>query len=342
MAGMHDSVTPVPRPRPARLISPARAEATVPPPFDGPWAPTDVSLDDVEVFALPDGVGPEDVAVDADGRVVSGADDGRVWRLDGGAFEVVADTGGRPLGVEIDPRDGSLIVCDAYRGLLRVDGAGAVTELATHAAGTKIGVCNNAGVAADGTVYFSDSSTRYPLSGWKRDLLEHRPNGRLLRYDPASGDVDVVLGELYFPNGVALTPDETAVMLVETTTHRLIKVPLDGTAPRVLADLAAYPDNMSPVGDGTYWIALPSPRLPIVEKMLPHPGVRRMVALLPEGVQPRPARYGLVALVDGEGAILRTLHGPAGRYCMITGVRQHGAALWFGSLTERGVARVAL
>src|SRR3954471_1891291 len=159
---MPDSV-----PRPRRFISPARAEATVPPPFEGVWAPSDLGLDAVEVLPLPDGTGPEDVVVDGSGRVVSGADDGRIWRWTDGVPAVLAETGGRPLGIEFDPRDGTLIVCDAYRGLLRVDGDGAITELATHAAGVKIGVCNNAGVARDGTVYFSDSSTRYPLSGWK-------------------------------------------------------------------------------------------------------------------------------------------------------------------------------
>ena len=40
---------------------------------------------------------------------------------DGGAAGLFADTHGRPLGLEVNPRDGTLIVCDAYRGLLRVE-----------------------------------------------------------------------------------------------------------------------------------------------------------------------------------------------------------------------------
>jgi sugar lactone lactonase YvrE len=345
----------VPRPRASRVISPQRADATEPPPFEGAWAPADTRLDDVVVFPLPSGTAPEDVVVDWDGRLVAGGEDGTIWRWPGTVAdadnpdavrpEAIARTGGRPLGVEIDPRDGTLIVCDAYRGLLRIDHDGAVTDLAARVAGTPILFCNNAAVATDGTIYFSDSSTRYPLSAWKRDLLEHRPNGRLLRYDPHAGSVDVVVDGLYFPNGVALTPDERAVMVVETTTHRLLRVPLTGDgagAAEELLDLAAYPDNLSSVGDGTYWIALPSPRLPVAEKLLPHPGVRRVVALLPDKIQPKPGRYGLVALVDGAGTVLRTVHGPTGRYSMITGVRQHGSTLWLGSLTEPGVARIAL
>jgi hypothetical protein len=110
----------------------------------------------------------------------------------------------------------------------------------------------------------------------------------------------------------------------------------------VLADLPAYPDNMSSVGDGTYWIALASPRVKAAERLLPHPHLRRVAALLPVRLQPQPLRYSIASLVDGEGTVLRALHGPSGRYHMVTGVRQDGRTLWLGSLTEPGIARVSL
>jgi sugar lactone lactonase YvrE len=331
-----------------RRIRAAKAPASTPPPLEGEWAAVDTRLDRLRRYPLPASHGPEDVVVDPDGRVVTGAEDGRLWRWPAGADgdapvpELVAETGGRPLGIEIDPRDGSLIVCDAVRGLLRVTGDGSITPLTDRAAGKPIAFCNNAAVAGDGTVYFTDSSDRYGISTWRLDLLEHRPNGRLLRYDPASGDTDVVADGLYFPNGVALTPDGSALLFVETSTHRLMRVPLDGGSPTQLADLPAYPDNMAAVGDGTYWIALASPRLAVLERSLPYPWLRQLVALVPQRLQPQPKRYGLVALVDGDGRVLRTLHGPAGGYMMITGVRQHGSTLWLGSLAESAVARVDL
>src|SRR5690348_10142271 len=114
------------------MINPASAPATTPPPFAGPWAAGDTRLDRLVRYPLPGGAGPEDVVVDAEGRPVSGADDGRIWRWPatsgpgtsgsgtsgpaGDAPELLADIGGRPLGLEVDPRDGSLIVCDAHRG----------------------------------------------------------------------------------------------------------------------------------------------------------------------------------------------------------------------------------
>jgi sugar lactone lactonase YvrE len=333
------------RPRARRLISPAKAPATAPPPFEGVWAPTDTRLDEAILLPLPHGHGPEDVVVDPAGRVVSGDADGTIWRWPADADahstpEPFAHTGGRPLGIEVDPTDGSLIVCDAYRGLLRLHDDGRLVHLADTAGGTPLGVTNNAAVARDGTIYFSDSSNRYPLWAWKRDLLEHRPNGRLLAYHPGPGTVDVLATGLYFPNGVALTPAEDTLLFVETATHRLSRLRLDGGDPTVLLDLPAYPDNMSPVGDGTYWIALPSPRVAIAERLLPHPRLRRIAALLPDALQPQPKPHSIVALVDGDGTVRRTLHGPAGHYQMLTGVRQHGPTLWLSSLTAPAIARV--
>ena len=339
--------TPVPRPRAPRWIRPVKLPATTPPPLDGPWSALDTSLDDVELLRLPRGEGPEDVVVDEAGRVITGGADGTLWRwpadpVAAATPEVLAETGGRPLGIELDPRDGSLIVCDAYRGLLRVTDDGAVSDLANQAGGSQILLCNNASVARDGTVYFTDSSNRFPVSHWRRDLLEHRPNGRVLAYDPRGGHTEVVATGFHFPNGVALTPDESALMMVETVTHQLVRIDLASGRSTVLVDLPAYPDNMSAVGDGTYWIAFVSPRVRIAERLLPHPFVRRIAAVLPEKLQPQPVPYGMASLVDGEGRVLRTVHGPAGRYVMVTGVRQHGDTLWLGSLTEPGIGRVRL
>src|SRR5688572_11185966 len=90
------------------------------PRLEGALAPNQ-ALSSAALWPVLDGVGPEDVAVDAQGRAYSGLADGRIlrWPAGGGTPTVVASTGGRPLGIEAD-RDGSLVVCDARRGLLRV------------------------------------------------------------------------------------------------------------------------------------------------------------------------------------------------------------------------------
>src|SRR6266545_4761569 len=140
-----------------------------------------------------DGAAPEDVVVDGAGRVVTGVDDGRL------------------LGIEL-LGDGRLLVCDARRGLLAVDPeTSAVEVLVDRVAGEPMRFCNNAAVAADGTVYFSDSSRRFGIDHWRADLLEHSGTGRLLRRDPG-GAVEVLLDGLQFANGVALAADESFVV----------------------------------------------------------------------------------------------------------------------------------
>jgi sugar lactone lactonase YvrE len=70
--------------------------------------------------------------------------------------------------------------------------------------------------ASDGTVYFSDASTRFGFDRWFYDFLESRVTGRLLRYDPRNGETSVVLDRLSCANGVALSRDETFVVVCET------------------------------------------------------------------------------------------------------------------------------
>ena len=56
-------------------------------------------------------MGAEDVVVGADGTVWTGTEDGAIWALDPatGSTRRVADTGGRPLGIEL-LGDGRLLV----------------------------------------------------------------------------------------------------------------------------------------------------------------------------------------------------------------------------------------
>src|SRR5450432_1218266 len=96
------------------------------------------------------GNAPEDVALDAQGRIYGGLDDGRIVRLqtDGTHPENFANTRGRPLGLIFD-HAGNLIVADAIKGLLSISPAGAVTVLSTESNGVPFGCTNDVDVAAD-------------------------------------------------------------------------------------------------------------------------------------------------------------------------------------------------
>ncbi len=104
------------------------------PPLKGVYE-SNSRLASAESFAA-GGHAPEGVAIDAEGRVYTGLEDGRVVRFqpDGRGPESFADTKGRPLGLQFD-RDGNLIVADAYKGLLSVSRDGAVSVLSSEAGG---------------------------------------------------------------------------------------------------------------------------------------------------------------------------------------------------------------
>ena len=149
-----------------------------------------------EVTLLPTGGrAPEDVLVNDAGRVYTGLDDGRIVRIDGpgAAVRTVATVPGRPLGLEFLGSD-ELVVCASDAGLLGValDG-GAVRLLADRAGDHPLLACNNAAVAPDGTVYFTESSARYGVPRWRTDLIRRTASGRLLRRAP-EGEVSELLG----------------------------------------------------------------------------------------------------------------------------------------------------
>jgi sugar lactone lactonase YvrE len=102
------------------------------------------------------------------------------------------------------------------QGLLRVGKDGVTTLLASEVEGSAIRFADAAIEASDGTVYFSDASTRRGFDRWFLDFLESRPTGRLLRYDPRGGETSVVLDQLGFANGVALLRDEAFVVVCES------------------------------------------------------------------------------------------------------------------------------
>jgi sugar lactone lactonase YvrE len=70
--------------------------------------------------------------------------------------------------------------------------------------------------ASDGTIYFSDGSARFGFDRWVLDFMEASSTGRLLKHDPGTGKVSVVLDNLAFANGVALSRDETFIIVCES------------------------------------------------------------------------------------------------------------------------------
>ena len=102
-----------------------------------------------------------------------------------------------------------------------------------------------------------------------------------------------------------LAPDESCVVVAQTggycITRYWLTGPQAGTHDTLIDNLPGFPDNMALGSDGLIWVSLPTARNPLLDRLLPLPGVlRQLVWLLPERVQPKPATHRL-----GASGVLR-------------------------------------
>jgi len=295
-------------------------------------------LPGTRLIPLP-GNGPEDVVVDAGGRLVAGVEDGRVLRIDPRTGEVraLARLEGRPLGLEILP-DGNILACVSPGGVVQIDPAdGAITSLISSFEGRSLPFCSNVVAARDGSIFVSTSSARYTFRQWRLDIVEHLPTGMLLHRHP-DGRVEKLLDGLQFGNGLALARDESFVIVAETNAARLRRYWRKGARAgqhEVFAELAGYPDNLSMSPDGLIWVALASSRNALLDKIHKLPlWLRKRVARLPEVLQPAPEKIAWAVALDSAGRIVHDCCWKDGRYSMVTGVCQHRGSVYLGSMLE--------
>ncbi|EAZ04694.1 hypothetical protein OsI_26852 [Oryza sativa Indica Group] len=294
---------------------------------------------------------PEDVYVDnAGGEVFTATRDGWVRRMRAnGSWERWGLVGGTGLLGVAPSADGAMLVCDADKGLLKVEENGRVTLLASTVQGSTIRFADAAIEASDGTVYFSDASTRFSFDSWFLDFFEYRFTGRLLKYDPRTGEASVVLDGLGFANGVALPPDEAFVVVCESMRFRCSRVWLKGEkageAEIFVDNLPGNPDNIRLGSDGHFWIALPQVRSPWLDLISRWTLTRRVIASFPALVERTKAtlKGAVVAQVSLNGEIVRVLGDSEGKVInMVTSVTEFNGDLFLGSLATNFIGKLSL
>tara|TARA_Y100000590_G_scaffold239672_1_gene269503 strand:+ start:25901 stop:26923 length:1023 start_codon:yes stop_codon:yes gene_type:complete len=315
------------------------------PAMKGKFEPNEY-LADTEILGLNDGIGPEDIAVDEAGNMYAGYEDGRIVLYDvyGKNQGVFVNTNGRPLGLAFDANN-NLIIADANKGLLSADPNGNLKSLTTEVHGIPFAFTDDVDIGPDGIIYFTDASSKYNIDNYRLDLMEHRPWGRLLSYNPKSGITGSLLGGLYFANGVAVSPDGNYVLVNETSNYQVRKYWLKGQqagqSEIIINNLPGFPDGISSNGKGIYWIAMPALRKSIVDYCADKPFLRKIILRLPEWLQPSPDRHGFVLGIDGNGKVIHNLQYPSpDSFSPITSVEEKGGILYLGSLTYPGFAQI--
>ena len=258
----------------------------------------------------------------------------------------IADTGGRPLGIEYARTAGCWSATPPADCSGSIPPPGRSDLIAESVDGVRMRFCNNAAIAADGTIWFSDSSQQFGIERWKDDFIRDTRTGRLLRRDP-DGAVESVLTGLAFANGVALAGDESFVCVAESGARTVVRhwlaAPRKGMRDKLCSDLPGYPDNIARGSDGLIWVTVGSPTDPLVERIQRGPmALRKVVTKIPEALQPKPKQIVWVQAYDETGLLVHDLkvdaadHGAS--FHMVTGVREHAGRVWLGSLEEPSIA----
>ncbi len=297
---------------------------------------------------------PEDIAFDTEGRLYTGCEDGNIYRLtldtNGQlvSFETFAKVGGYPLGLHFD-KAGYLIAAVKGVGLLSLDPSGNETVLTSEVDNTPITYANDLDIASDGTIYFSDSSVKFDR-GWPYDILEAKPYGRLLAYDPNTMETRVIKDGLFFANGVTLAPDESFILVGETPRYRILRYWLkgakSGTWDYFAENLPILVDNIVRDENGGYFVA-GNRRLAFIDTLQPKPFIKKQVAKIPFNVlREIPAlkrnRYGLILVLDQNGSIVQSLQDPTGRVYATSSAHPYQGYLYIGTLYGDDIARYPL
>jgi hypothetical protein len=288
------------------------------------------------ITEVPVGTAPEHVACDAEGRLYTSLDSGAVLRSDiQGRWLELGNTRGRPLGLRPDGQ-GGLWIADSMAGLVHMDAKGAITTLATDLDGVPLRFVDDLDVDSNGRIWFSDASQRFDYTQVVLDFFEGSRTGRLLRYDPATQQTEVLMGGLFFANGVTLGPNEDYVLVNETGMGRVRRLWLKGEKAGqqdvFIDELPGTPDNIRFDGENTFWIAMPSLRASL-DSLATLPRLRALLSYLPIPwleVAAQPASF--VIGVNLEGEVVHNLQDQDNPFHYITGVTPCGDKLYLGSL----------
>ena len=163
------------------------------------------------------------------------------WDETDGSVSVFQSPCGHQNGHTLDGQ-GRVVACEhGGRRVSRLEHDGRWRTLADRFDGLRLNSPNDVVVKSDGTVWFSDPT--YGIdSHYEGDAGPSETGAsRVYRFDPADGRVSVAVEDMVQPNGLAFSPDETILYVVDTgCTH----------VPDLAPVIRAYPMRAGAAGLG--------------------------------------------------------------------------------------------
>lgn len=321
-------------------IEPVAWQAPVDRGLVDPYAPNRL-LQAATGIRLGDYEGPEDATLGHDGSIYVTTSQGQVIRIRQRRVEAFADTGGRPLGIEVDS-DGSFVVANGVLGLQRIDRLGNVQLLLSHVGATPV-YPNNLAIAADGRIFFTEASNKFGAARFRGsynasllDIMEHGGHGGVFVFDPTTGETEQLLDDLNYANGLAISADNSFIVVAETSNYRVFKYWLTGerrgTSEVLLDNLPGFPDNLKTGLEGRFWLGLAAPRNALLDNLSDKPWLRTVVQRLPAIVRPKAVPSSHVVAFDADGNVLMNMQDPDARFPTLTGVLETQRSLYLTTL----------
>ncbi|WP_420224206.1 SMP-30/gluconolactonase/LRE family protein [Pigmentiphaga litoralis] len=158
-------------------------------------------------------------------------------------------------------RQGRLITCEHLgRRVTRTEHDGCITVLMDSFEGKRLNSPNDVVVKSDGSIWFTDPP--FGIVGYYQgEKAEQELPSNIYRLDPETGVAMVVAGDVQGPNGLAFSPDESLLYVIESRARprqiRRFAVKADGctledTGPFIDAD-EGTPDGFQVDVDGNLW-----------------------------------------------------------------------------------------
>ena len=181
------------------------------------------------------------------------------WEEETGAVSVFRRPSGYANGNTRD-RQGRLVTCEhGNRRVTRTEHDGGITVLMDRFEGKRLNSPNDVVVSRDGAIWFTDPAFGL-LSDYEGARAERELPLNLYRLDPATGQATLLDDSVEAPNGLAFSPDEKLLYVVEcrSVPRRILAYDVvDGVRlarRRILIDAGpGTPDGFRVDEDGNLW-----------------------------------------------------------------------------------------
>src|SRR4051794_9968754 len=146
------------------------------------------------------------------------------WEEETGAVSVFRKPSNNSNGNTRD-RQGRLLTCEHdSRRVTRTEYDGSITVIADKFDGKPLNSPNDIVCKSDGSVWFTDPPFGI-LGFYEGHKAEAELPTNVYRWDPKSKELSVVAGDINRPNGLAFSPDESKLYIIEAgATPRVIRV----------------------------------------------------------------------------------------------------------------------